>query len=85
MPENGSLGTDHGTAGVQLLIGGAVNRDIYSERPNLAALDRNGNLAWQIDFRSYYGTVLQDWMRAESAAILGAGYPNLGCVNRTWS
>jgi len=84
VPENGSLGTDHGTAGVQFLIGGAANRGIYGERPNLAALDRNGNLSWQIDFRSYYGTVLQDWMRADAAGILGAGYPNLGCVNRAF-
>ena len=85
VPENGSLGTDHGTAGPQLLVGHGVNRGIYGERPNLGALDRNGNLSWQIDFRSYYGSVLSDWMRADSAAILGSGYPNLGCVNRIFA
>jgi uncharacterized protein (DUF1501 family) len=85
VPENGSLGTDHGTAGVQFLVGSGVNRGIYGERPNLGALDRNGNLSWQIDFRAYYGSVLQDWMRADAGAILGPGYPNLGCVNRSYT
>ena len=83
--ENGSRGTDHGTSGVHFLVGSGVNRGIYGDRPNLTTLDRNGNLTWQIDFRSYYGSVLQDWMRADSSAILGAGYPNLGCVNRNFA
>jgi uncharacterized protein (DUF1501 family) len=82
--ENGSRGTDHGTSGVHFLVGHGVNRGIYGERPNLTTFDRNGNLTWQIDFRSYYGSVLQDWMRADSAAILGSGYANLGCVNRSF-
>ena len=83
--ENGSLGTDHGTAGPQFVVGGAVTRGIYGPAPNLSALDRNGNLTWQTDFRSYYGTILQDWLGADAPAILGNGYPNVGFVNRSYA
>ena len=48
------------------------------------ALDKNGNLPWQNDFRSYYGTVLRDWLKTDADAILGKGYPNLGCVNASY-
>ena len=33
-------------------------RGIYGPPPDLAHLDNNGNLPWQTDFRSYYGTIL---------------------------
>jgi hypothetical protein len=39
----------------------------------------------QNDFRSYYGTILQDWLGADAAAILGPGYPNMGFVNRAYA
>jgi len=79
--ENGSLGTDHGTAGVHFVVGNAAVRGIYGPAPQLNALDRNGNLPWQTDFRSYYGTVLKNWLKADSDAVLGPGYPNMGFVN----
>jgi uncharacterized protein (DUF1501 family) len=83
--ENGSLRTDHGTSGPQFVVGGAVSRGIYGPPPSLSSLDRNGNLTWQTDFRSYYGTILQDWLGADAPAILGAGYPNVGFVNRSYA
>ena len=82
--ENSSLGTDHGTAGAHFVAGNAAIRGIYGPPPNLSSLDRNGNLVWQTDFRSYYGTVLRDWLKADAAAILGKGYPNLGFVNPSY-
>jgi uncharacterized protein (DUF1501 family) len=82
--ENNSLGTDHGTAGAHFVAGNAAIRGIYGPPPNLSLLDRNGNLAWQTDFRSYYGTVLRDWLRTDAEAILGKGYPNLGFVNSSY-
>ena len=79
--ENGSLGTDHGTAGVHFVVGPGAVKGIYGPAPKLSALDSNGNLSWQIDFRSYYGTILSDWLKVpDVSAILGKGYPNLGCV-----
>ena len=82
--ENASLGTDHGTAGVHFVVGNAAVKGIYGPPPNLAQLDRSGNLAWQTDFRSYYGTILNDWLKTDAAAVLGKGYPSLGCVNQSY-
>ena len=79
--ENSSLGTDHGTAGVHFVVGNATVKGIYGPAPQLNALDRNGNLPWQTDFRSYYGTILKNWLKADSDAVLGPGYPNMGFVN----
>jgi uncharacterized protein (DUF1501 family) len=82
--DNGSNGTDHGTSAPHLVVGDAVVAGIHGDPPDLARLDDNGNLAIESDFRSYYGTILSDWLGADSAAILGAGWPNLGFVNRSF-
>jgi uncharacterized protein (DUF1501 family) len=83
--DNGSNGTDHGTLGSHFVVGDAVKPGIYGGVPDLANLDRNGNRTMQNDFRSYYGTILQDWLGADAAAILGPGYPNMGFVNRAYA
>ncbi len=83
--DNGSNGTDHGTAAAHFVVGNAVRPGIYGGPPNLASLDSNGNRTIANDFRSYYGTILQDWLGADSAAILGSGYPNLGFLNRSYA
>jgi uncharacterized protein (DUF1501 family) len=82
--DNGSNGTDHGTSAPQFVVGDAVVAGIHGDPPDLSGLDDNGNLAIEADFRSYYGTILSDWLGADSAAILGAGWPNLGFVNRAY-
>jgi uncharacterized protein (DUF1501 family) len=83
--DNGSNGTDHGTAAAHFVVGDAVVPGIYGGPPNLASLDSNGNRTIANDFRAYYGTVLKDWLGADSAAILGSGYPNLGFLNRGYA
>jgi uncharacterized protein (DUF1501 family) len=82
--DNASNGTDHGTAAPHFVVGDAVQRGIYGAAPSLTNLDTNGNLLIQNDFRSYYGTVLSDWLGADSAAILGASWPNLGFINKSF-
>jgi len=79
--DNGSNGTDHGTSAPHFVAGDAVRPGLYGNPPNLASLDSNGNLRIENDFRSYYGTILSDWLKADSAAILGPGWPNLGFLN----
>jgi uncharacterized protein (DUF1501 family) len=79
--DNASNGTDHGTAAPHFVVGDAVRKGIYGNPPNLASLDPSGNLVFQNDFRAYYGTILSDWLGADSAAILGSGWPNLGFLN----
>lgn len=59
--ENKAQGTDHGTASAQLVMGGRVRRGIYGRAPNLARVDRNGNVAHTTDFRSMYATLAQNW------------------------
>ena len=72
--ENGSLGTDHGTAAPMFILGNPINKGIFGEPPSLSSLDSNGNLKYTIDFRSVYATVLDRWMGASSKDVLGADY-----------
>ena len=61
--ENRGQGTDHGTASVNLVMGGRVRRGIYGRHPNLnpQRLDQNDNVAHTTDFRSIYATLAQRW------------------------
>jgi uncharacterized protein (DUF1501 family) len=60
--ENHGKGTDHGTASVQLMLGGKVRGGIYGDAPRLNALDSDGNPHHTVDFRQVYGTVAQRWL-----------------------
>jgi uncharacterized protein (DUF1501 family) len=71
--ENGSRGTDHGTAAPVFVMGGTVKGGIYGEHPSLDALD-NGNLRYTTDFRGVYATVLEKWLERPSPAIVGTGF-----------
>ena len=55
--ENGSLGTDHGTAASHFVMGGNVNGGEHGTIPSLSDLD-NGDLFFNADFRSYYKALL---------------------------
>ena len=72
--ENGSLGTDHGTAAPMFVLGNAVNKGIFGEPPSLSSLDENGNLKYSTDFRSVYATVLDRWLGASSKDVLGGSF-----------
>jgi uncharacterized protein (DUF1501 family) len=68
--ENASQGTDHGAAAPMFVIGGSVKPGLIGDHPSLSQLDR-GDLKWQIDFRSIYAAILQQWLSANSKTILG--------------
>lgn len=72
--ENGSQGTDHGTAAPLFILGKAVNKGVFGEPPSLSGLDTNGNLKYTVDFRSVYATVLDRWMGASSHDVLGGSF-----------
>lgn len=72
--ENGSLGTDHGTAAPMFVMGNPINKGIFGEPPGLGDLDQTGNLKYTTDFRSVYATVLDRWMGASSKDILGGNF-----------
>ncbi|RXR33014.1 DUF1501 domain-containing protein [Flavobacterium piscinae] len=65
--ENGT-GTDHGTAGPMLVIGGKNKGKIIGNNPNLATLDK-GDLVHEIDFRSVYAALLQNKFNFDASAI----------------
>jgi len=77
--ENGSQGTDHGSASVWFLVGAGVKGGVYGPRPSLTDLD-NGNFKFTTDFRSVYATILNDWLRGDATAVLGRAWPTLGFV-----
>ncbi|MDA4116733.1 MAG: DUF1501 domain-containing protein [Thaumarchaeota archaeon] len=78
--ENGSRGTDHGTALPQFMIGGQVSPGLYGNYPSLTNLDSSGNLQWNIDFRQSYATVLEDWFGIAQTEVLDTTYTKLTVV-----
>jgi uncharacterized protein (DUF1501 family) len=77
--QNGSGGTDHGTAAPLFLFGNPVKPGIYGTHPSLTDLDR-GDLKFGTDFRSVYATVLEKWLGADSRAVLNGAFPTLACL-----
>lgn len=78
--ENGSAGTDHGTALPMFALGSAVRGGIHGAQPSLQDLDSNGDLRFQADFRSVYATVLRGWLGADADRVLGGFYPSLNFI-----
>jgi uncharacterized protein (DUF1501 family) len=78
VPENTSLGTDHGTAQVNFVIGNAVKGGLYGTPPNLTDLVLGDNLASTTDFRQVYASLVQDWMGADATKVLGQPFPTMG-------
>lgn len=76
--ENGSQGTDHGTAATHFILGGKVKGGIKSTMPLLDELE-NKDLVYTTDFRSMYASVLDQWMHLPSIQQL-RGYKNISLV-----
>jgi uncharacterized protein (DUF1501 family) len=79
--ENGSQGTDHGSASVMMAIGGRVNGGFYGTAPNLNLDPRNPTLEnnaadvrYETDFRSVYAQVLDSWLGTDSVRLLGGNF-----------
>jgi uncharacterized protein (DUF1501 family) len=73
--ENGSLGTDHGTASAHFLFGGRVIGGLHGPRPVLTDLD-GGNLRCGVDFRQLYATVVERWWSLPAVSVYaGARVP----------
>jgi uncharacterized protein (DUF1501 family) len=63
-------GTDHGAAGLGLVIGTRATGRMVGEFPGLAKLDQDGNLVATSDFRGVYAALLEQWLGADAGAIL---------------
>jgi uncharacterized protein (DUF1501 family) len=75
--ENGSQGTDHGTAGPVFLAGSHVRGGLLGSAPSLLDLDAEGDLKMTVDFRSIYAAVLEKWLGIPAKPVLGGAYLTL--------
>ena len=71
--QNASGGTDHGTAAPMYLMGDMVRPGLLGKHPAMNDLD-DGDLKFEVDFRSVYTAVLEDWMGADAREVLGKTY-----------
>src|SRR6266516_822380 len=83
--ENGSKGTDHGSASVMLAIGGSVRGGLFGSAPSLTADPQNPTLEnntadvkYENDFRSVYAKVIDNWLGGDSVAVLGGNFKKNG-------
>ncbi|MEC3906046.1 DUF1501 domain-containing protein [Tamlana sp. 2201CG12-4] len=76
--QNGSAGTDHGTANNVFIIGEQLKKQgLYNKMANLSDLDDNGDLKFEIDFRTIYATVLDKWLEVNDKKILNKSFNQL--------
>src|SRR5712691_6556142 len=79
--QNGSNGTDHGTAEPMFIIGNAVQGGMYGSYPSLSDLDNNGDLKFNADFRSVYAGILRDVVGADPTPILSGSYDPINVIH----
>jgi uncharacterized protein (DUF1501 family) len=83
--ENGSQGTDHGSASVMMAMGGKVKGGIYGTAPDLNTDPKNptlensaGDVKYETDFRSVYAQVIDGWLGTDSTKLLGGNFRKNG-------
>ncbi|MBC7919958.1 MAG: DUF1501 domain-containing protein [Ferruginibacter sp.] len=78
---NSSFGTDHGAAAPLFVFGASVNGGVLGTNPIISSQVSTGaNVPMQIDFRSVYATLLQDWWGVspdQQTAVLARQFPIL--------
>lgn len=72
--QNGSNGTDHGTAEPMFVIGSNVTPGLHASYPSLQDLDDNGDLRFGTDFRNVYAAILHDHLGLDPAPVLAGVY-----------
>lgn len=71
--QNAANGTDHGAANNVFVIGKNLKKaGFYNGLASLSDLDSNGDLKYEIDFRSVYATVLSKWMNVSAKGIINS-------------
>lgn len=76
--ENASSGTDHGAAAPMFVIGSKVKAGLLGHYPSLAPANLfQGDLKYNLDFRSVYAGILESWLKTKSSPILGKEFPPL--------
>ncbi|MFY0712256.1 DUF1501 domain-containing protein [Seonamhaeicola sp. NFXS20] len=79
--QNANIGTDHGTANNLFIIGNQLKKPgIYNKAANLSDLDANGDLKFEIDFRTVYATVLNKWLEVNDEKVLKKSFKQLSFI-----
>lgn len=79
--QNANVGTDHGTANNVFIIGGQLKKQgLYNNLASLSDLDDNGDLKFEIDFRTIYATVLNKWLEVNDEKILNKLFNQLDFI-----
>ena len=74
---NSSAGTDHGAAGLTLVIGGHVKGGLDHAPASLSDLDERGDLRHAVDFRRVYASVISDWLGGDPTQVLGGQHNSM--------
>ena len=91
---NASGGTDHGAAAPLFVFGKGIQSGMIGKNPDIPdTVSVNANVPMQTDFRSVYGTILQEWFcvnRTDIDAVLLNNFqslnlfkPGAGCATVT--
>ncbi|XMO88075.1 DUF1501 domain-containing protein [Algibacter sp. AS12] len=79
--QNASIGTDHGTANNVFIIGENLKKQgLYNNMASLSNLDDNGDLKFEIDFRTIYATVLDKWLEVDNKKVLNKTFSQLDFI-----
>ena len=79
--ENANGGTDHGAAAPMFVVGDKVKSGLLGRYPSLAPADLfEGDVKYNVDFRSVYAAVLENLLQTKSAPILGRQFTPLPVV-----
>jgi len=78
--QNASNGTDHGCAGNILIVGNNLKtKGFLNAPPNLNDLDQ-GDVKYQVDFRSVYATMLEKQLGMKHEKVLDKQFPLLDII-----
>lgn len=79
--QNANVGTDHGTANNVFIIGDQLKKQgLYNNMSSLSDLDANGDLKFEIDFRTIYATVLNKWLEVDDKKVLNKSFKQLDFI-----
>jgi uncharacterized protein (DUF1501 family) len=79
--QNAANGTDHGTANNVFVIGENLKKQgFYNNLDSLEDLDNNGDLKFEVDFRTIYATLLNKWLNVDDEKILNHKFQQLNFV-----
>lgn len=75
--DNDGAGSDHGTAAPHFVFGANVKGGMYGQRPSLAGLRRWERMEHHVDFRDYFGSVIDGWLGGGGSDVFNRSIQDL--------